>query len=278
VIVKAYVTVRAAQLRLNQESYQASPRIERSVNYAMGIADAPLNETIIDAGSAVYPDRTGDALHRHFKDYISPAVSKFLGLEKQNPIRSGGDKEAQYQRIAIMYKKRYNADFLYKGCLEYLRDKPKFLQFMDLEEESQSKAKQRPVGKKKTMAVEKDAAVLQSIALKSAKDAVAVAVDNDKENHDAKNAFYHGISGLVNLASNYMLMQVADEDTKKRLTQAASGMSLLKMEVELLEMKKKKQLLESDHAVASVDLTSADVDSDNADSDLSTNSGVETTD
>jgi FtsZ-binding cell division protein ZapB len=73
-------------------------------------------------------------------------------------------------------------------------------------------------------------------------------------------------------------MQVADEDTKKRLAQAASGMSLLKMEVELLEMKKKKQRLESDHAVASVDLTSADVDSDNADSDLSTNSGVETTD
>jgi hypothetical protein len=50
------------------------------------------------------------------------------------------------------------------------------------------------------------------------------------------------------------------------------------MEVELLEMKKKKRRLELDHAVASVDLTSVDVDSDNADSDLSTESGVETTD
>jgi hypothetical protein len=40
-----------------------------------------------------------------------------------------------------------------------------------------------------------------------------------------------------------MLMQVADEDTKKRLAQAASGMSLLKMEVELLEMKRRNGAL-----------------------------------
>jgi hypothetical protein len=57
-IAKAYITVRAAQLQLDQESYQTSARIERSVNYAMGTADAPPNESIVDAGSAVAGVRT----------------------------------------------------------------------------------------------------------------------------------------------------------------------------------------------------------------------------
>jgi hypothetical protein len=55
-----------------------------------------------------------------------------------------------------------------------------------------------------------------------------------------------------------MLMQVADEDTKKRMAKVAA---LMKMELELLEMKKKKQKLQLDEPGGSIDLSGTDVDS-----------------
>jgi hypothetical protein len=140
-----------------------------------------------------------------------------------------------------------------------LRDKPKFLGYMNAED---ARIKKRPAGKKKTMEVQKNEAVIQSIAAKSAKDVVSVVADNDKENIEAKNSFYRGISGLVELGSNYMLMQVADEDTKKRMAKVAGETALMKMELELLKMKKKKQKLQSDELGGSIDLSGTDVDSE----------------
>jgi hypothetical protein len=58
-----------------------------------------------------------------------------------------------------------------------------------------------------------------------------------------------------------MLMQVADEDTKKCMAKVAGETALLKMELELLKMKKKKQKLESELPGESIDLSGPDVDS-----------------
>jgi hypothetical protein len=245
----SYKTVVAAQLRLDRESYNNAARIQRSVNHTLGIADSSLE----GAGAGLpspYPDRNGDALLRRFKDYICPGVTKF---EKQFPGKSGTDKQIEFTRIAAIYKQRVGHDFIYRACLEYLRDKPKFLGYMNAED---ARIKKRPAGKKKTMEVQKNEAVIQSIAAKSAKDVVSVVADNDKENIEAKNSFYRGISGLVELGSNYMLMQVADEDTKKRMAKVAGETALI------LEMKKKKQKLQSDEPGGSIDLSGTDVDSE----------------
>jgi hypothetical protein len=256
----AYNEMRAEQLRLDSQRYATAARIERGVIYEMGL----VNEAGASAGAGEsvsvpnpYPDRTADALYRRFKDYICPAVAKFLGLETQNPGRSGGDKEIQYTRIAFMFKKRFGTDFVYRRSLEYLRDKPKFMGFM----ETVTKTK-RPAGKKQAMVAQKDAAVMQSIAAKSAKDVVSAVAVSDKENIEAKNVFYRGISSLAELGSNYMMMQVADEDTKKRMAKVAGETALMKMELELLEMKKKKQKLLSDDPTGSIDLSGDDVDSE----------------
>jgi hypothetical protein len=254
----SYKAVVAAQLRLDRESYDNAARIQRSVNHTLGIADT----SVAGTGAAVpspYPERTGDALNRRFKDHICPAVAKFLAFEKQFPTRSGTDKEIQFTRIAAVYKQRTGSDFAFRACLEYLRDKPKFLGYMSAEE---ARIKNRPAGKKKAMAEQKTEVVMQTIAAKSAKDVVSVVASNEKENIDAKNSFYRGINGLVELGSNYMLMQVADEETKKRMAKVAGETALLKMEVELLEMKKKKQKLESDSPGESIDLSGPDVDSE----------------
>jgi hypothetical protein len=254
----SYKTVVAAQLRLDRESYNNAARIQRSVHHTLGIADNSLE----GAGAGLpspYPDRNGDALLRRFTGHICPGVTKFLAFEKQFPGKSGTDKEIEFTRIAAIYKQRVGHDFIYRACLEYLRDKPKFLGYMNAED---ARIKKRPAGKKKTMEVLKNEAVIQSIAAKSAKDVVSVVADNDKENIEAKNSFYCGISGLVELGSNYMLMQVADEDTKKRMAKVAGETALMKMELELLEMKKKKQKLQSDEPGGSIDLSGTDVDSE----------------
>jgi hypothetical protein len=267
-IAESYNLVVAEQLRLDKEGYESTARVVKSVNYDLCIDEPPVE--VQDPVASPYPARTGDALHRRFSVTISPAVSKFLGLERQNPKKSGESFDQWFARIAIMYKKRFEHDFIWRLCKEYLQNKPKFSQYME-DQDGKEKANKRPTGKKQQVALESDSAAIQAFSAKATEQILGVASGSNKENEEAKGAFYNSIGRLADMGSDYMFMQVADEATKAAMARSAGEKRVLRMEIELLELKKQKlQLMEETEAsAAGTGQLFSTENMDDTDSDLS---------
>jgi hypothetical protein len=264
-IAESYNLVVAEQLRLDKEGYESAARVVRSVNYDLGMNE-PIDD-VQDPVASPYPARTGDALHRRFSTTISPAVSKFLGLERQNPKKSGESFDQWFARIAIMYKKRFETDFIWRLCKEYLQNKPKFSQYME-DQDGKEKASKRPTGKKQQVALDSDSAAISAFSAKAAEQIVGVASSSNKENEAAKSGFFNSIGRLADMGSDYMFMQVADEETKAAMARTAGEKRVLRMEIELLELKKQKLLLMEETSDIAT-LTRPLFNSDDTDSDSS---------
>jgi hypothetical protein len=114
-------------------------------------------------GPMLYESRSASAIYSHFRDNISPRVSKFIGVEKTITIQSGSNAEDEYQQCKEAFSKRYpklgNFDN-YRLCKEYLANSPKFKVFQKEDMKDDPKRRSRPIG---TKAAKQQAKDVQSI-------------------------------------------------------------------------------------------------------------------
>ena len=75
---------------------------------------------------------------------------KFLSIEEQFVPSSGYDQDMTFIQNCEIFLQRYGKTFDYCMCLNYLRNQPKWLSYVELEKAAKEDVKQpiRPLGKK----------------------------------------------------------------------------------------------------------------------------------